>query len=90
MILLSAIVYCLGGMPVADGQKSIYSQVVQHPDPNNGYEDYLRGAFRSATSVDAGAIAQACERPELISQRIRAAQLDAIERWKKEQPSVQA
>src|SRR5438552_1747320 len=44
MILLSAIVYCLGGMPVADGQKSIYSQVVQHPDPNNGYEDYLRGA----------------------------------------------
>jgi tRNA nucleotidyltransferase (CCA-adding enzyme) len=61
--------------------------VLSRPGRSEPYvpEAYLRSALRAAAAVDAGTIALACERPELIPQRIRDAQVQALEHWKKEQ-----
>ena len=42
MLLPTLLAIALLGLDPNQLQKSNYSQVVEHPNPNNGYEDYVR------------------------------------------------
>lgn len=54
--------------PIQDKPKSLYEQVITHPDPYNGYDDYVRAAdivkepeFSSYATFGAGTVARLVE-----------------------------